>query len=518
MSQKALHKPTIRAIAFTAFAIGLFLLLNLIDFLHLRPQSIHQWRQTVCLNITLNYAEQNNGFLQTETNLLNADQETTGIAMGEFPLFYYLMGKAWQVIGPSEFLYRTTTLLLFISALFAIYKALYRETENFMSSAFLSLIFIVLPVTAYYSVSFLMDGVALSTLILSWYCFYRAYKDRAAIWYILFFVLFTLTGLFKVTLLISVIALLVVSISSWLFPQLIQIKNKHWVVPTIVLLMVAITFNILWYAYAISYNNQHGGWITENGIYPIWELTQEKWAIVFDWVKSYWYKQYAPPWFYILFLFTLISFLKAKAKIKEHRFLAVLTLVTFMGTLTYVLLWIQVFDHHDYYVFAIYPLFFGLVLLGFVSTWQSLTQIGQRVFTAFLGGILLISAVYTGKQLHFRLNGWPNGNGQNEFQAYFDITPYLRNKIGIDRTEKIVAYPDQSVCISLYLADQKGWQMNAEQDTSFLNSKIEKGASYVLVNDSSFYKIQGIEDIGLIQIGRHKGIDVLKVQKTQDAF
>ena len=53
--------------------------------------------------------------------------------------------------------------------------------------------------------------------------------------------------------------------------------------------------------------------------------------------------------------------------------------------------------------------------------------------------------------------------------------------------------------------------MNAQHDTTFLRSRIENGAEYILVNDSSFYTIEGIQDFELKPIGKHKKIDVLKV-------
>ena len=48
----AKHKLTL---LFWALASIQFLILNLDEYIFIRPQSIHQWRQTVSLNIALNF-------------------------------------------------------------------------------------------------------------------------------------------------------------------------------------------------------------------------------------------------------------------------------------------------------------------------------------------------------------------------------------------------------------------------------------------------------------------------------
>jgi len=497
---------------FTLAFLGLFFAMGMQDYMFMRPQSIHQWRQTVCLNIALNFAEQENSLLQPETNLLNADNQTNGIAQGEFPIYYYIIGKIWKITGQQEWIYRLSTLLLFFTALYAIADFIFRETKNLWSAVLVPLFFFVLPVLAYYSVSFLMDGVALSLLILGWYSFYRFQLKDGIKWIVAMFLFFTLTGLLKVTLLISVIALLSFSIAAWLIPGLVFRRKYFWAAPVSLAIIFTIVLNVAWYAFAIDYNNVHHGWVTENGIYPIWELTQERWHTIVDWVLSYWATQYAPPFFYIFFLLILVFLFIQKPKLKKFIFFYWTVGLTLLGSIMYILLWIQVFHEHDYYIIAIYPFFIGVVLFGYFILWEKLTNIGRKVALLFMTIFVVWGGLFSREQLQFRLTGWPNNDGNNTFSSYFDLEPFLRNEIGIDRYEKVVAYPDYSVCISLYLCDQKGWQMSPENNADFLKSRVELGAKYILVNESSFYSIEGIDQFQLKKVGQHKKITVLKIE------
>jgi len=493
----------------------MFFALSMHIYIPLRPQSVHQWRQTVSLNITLNYAAQSNGLLQPETNHLNADKLTTGIAQGEFPVFYYAMGKIWKITGQQEWLYRVVVFAVFLALLYILGLFLFKETNNLLLSVILPQFLLATPVLAYYSVSFLMDIVALSLVGVGWYFFYLFYKNNKYTQLAAAFLLFTLAGLLKVTLLITPVALLGYAIFALIF---IRKKERAFQLnPILVGSFFMLIINAVWYVYALQYNKAHEGWYTENGIYPLWMITAERWQEIQFYIGNYWIYQYAPVVSYVLFLPLLIYFFLHKKKYTPTAiFIYIILAYTAMGTITYVLLWFQVFHEHDYYVIAAYPLFIGILLYSTITL--------HRRWYFFRGGLVLIMLMFflllatyqTRAQLKYRLVGWPNENSEKMFASFFDIEPFLRNEIGLKRTDKVVVYNDPSVCISLYLADQKGWQLTTDAHGGYILQLIEKGATHALINDSTVFALPEIEKVHFDFVGRWKTVDVYKISPNHE--
>ena len=79
--------------------IALFFIYGFHEILFLRPQSIHQWRQTDCLQIAHNYLTDSWNFFSPSIHNLFSDNETTGKTIGEFPLLYYIVAMLWKIFG-----------------------------------------------------------------------------------------------------------------------------------------------------------------------------------------------------------------------------------------------------------------------------------------------------------------------------------------------------------------------------------------------------------------------------------
>ena len=69
-------KKNAQIIIFFSCFIALFLLYQYHTILFLRPQSIHQFRQTICTSITLNYYEHGMKFFIPEVHNLFSDAGT----------------------------------------------------------------------------------------------------------------------------------------------------------------------------------------------------------------------------------------------------------------------------------------------------------------------------------------------------------------------------------------------------------------------------------------------------------
>ena len=498
---------------FILFILGLIYLIGIPDYLNLRPQGPHQWRQSDCLSFTLNYSRQDNSLFEPEIHNLMSDNGESGLTAGEFPLLYYSVGKIWKVTGQQEWLYRLINLSIFILGLFALFKLVKDKTNSHLAAYFLSGMIFTIPVITFYAPNFLSNITALSFVMMGWYFankFYNHRKTRDALLMILFF---TLAPLLKITALISIIALLgVIAISVFVKGKIFtkNLDKKFWI--TVVLGTITILGSVyMWYSYASAYNTLHGGWFTFNNVWPIWEMEQEYLSEAFDFVFDVWVWEYFTPAGYFLLAVSFVGFIFWFKSIPL--FAKLMLLFMLVGNLLYVLLWFKALRDHDYYIINLYalPIFLWVVVLIAAKNKLVLSSFTKKVGVLAALVLLVSSAVYGNKHLYNRYNGWFNNNGNNVHSSFFDITPYLRNELNVKYDERVITYPDPSYCITLYLADQKGWPMNKTNDIEFIEKAIGRSAKYILVNDSSFYDIEGVDELNLEEIGQHKKITVFKI-------
>jgi hypothetical protein len=516
MGQRQYRNSRMKHVAFWLLIAGLFFLLDMQDYLFLRPQGPHQWRQADCASFAQMYAVQNNGLLEPELHQLMSDNGTTGKTAGEFPLLYYAVGQLWKVTGQQEWLFRLINLLLFVGGLFSLFKLSLAEVKSTMMSLLLVAMVFTIPVFIYYAPNFLQNITAFSTVLIAWYWAYRFYRTNSWLAGILTILFFTLAPLLKITAFISILALFGVLVLQMVWPtRIIPVKHKgrFWLVAGLTAAL-SISVNVAWYTYVKSYVALHGGWFTFNDLWPIWKMEAQYIRETLQWVWDVWRKQYFSPagyFFLLVSLFLIVGYRK-----QVPRFLWWMMGITFLGNLTYLLLWFNALHDHDYYLINLY---FLPVLLWFSALYvlkKNLVVSGPGRVLGIMAAALLVgsSVVYDQFNLWYRYNGWMNDNGQNRHASFFDVTPYLRQELHIDRSVPVITYPDPSFSITLYLADQRGWPMRDSWGGDFIESKIKMGAQYILVNDSSFYQKEGLEHLQLTPIGKHKKVDVLQIDRS----
>mgnify|MGYP000092786705 CR=1 FL=1 len=71
-------------------------------------------------------------------------------------------------------------------------------------------------------------------------------------------------------------------------------------------------------------------------------------------------------------------------------------------------------------------------------------------------GIKTTEIPFMATKTEIELRKWFSWNYGNTMKAYETIEPYNR-KLGIMLDDAVIAVPDPSVCITLYLMNQKGW-------------------------------------------------------------
>ena len=96
----------------------------------------------------------------------------------------------------------------------------------------------------------------------------------------------------------------------------------------------------------------------------------------------------------------------------------------------------------------------------------------------------------------------------------FDIEPYLRS-LGIERTDVVYCTPDQSINISLYLADQKGFTDFGSMSLS-LEQKIAKMKEYkvefVILGSRKDYKdVENIDELLGEKVGQTGSTEIFRL-------
>ncbi|TNE29580.1 MAG: hypothetical protein EP346_06000 [Bacteroidetes bacterium] len=501
--------------------LGIFFASESYKYLELRPQGPHQWRQTDCASFTLNYAKDDLPLLEPSIHKLFSDNGTTGKTAGEFPLLYYFVGQVWKVTGQNEPLYRIINLSIFCLGLLALFRAIYPFIRHRALAYLLAALPLSIPVITYYAPNFLQNSTALSMVFIAW-SFVSAFIRNPKIGYALLATLFfALGGLLKITALISFLALLgTLAIDLlWKFDSRVIFKTKK---RAITILSTSAAFvlgsSALWYKMARDYCTEHGGWFTFNDLWPIWRSTPEYIQSTFDRITDYWKFEFFTGAQYILLVLAIVFVL---IKFKRLRFFEK-SMIGFLviGNLSYFLLWFNAAYDHDYYFINLYalPVFLLFVLFKYtdLSRW-----LPKKVSTPVLWALTIValgwSASSASKSLHMRYNGWINGNGHNQFEDFFDITPYLRNELKIDRKVPVIVYPDPSYSISLYLADQVGWPIRRSANAAELWYSINlHQPAYILVNDTTdFNRRNYAEDLPIERVGNHKSVDIYQISKEQ---
>jgi len=194
-------------VVFILFFIIICFIYNYQNIFQLRPRSIHQWRQTDCLSISINYYQNGMNFFSPEIHNLISDNKTSGKTAGEFPLLYYFIAILWKIFGVHEWIYRLVGLILVFIGLYSFFRISDYYIKDIYWSIGLSLLLFTSPIFANYGVSFLTNVSAICIVLAGWWLFLRFYISKSNRLLYLSMLLFLIAGLIKISTLISFIFL-----------------------------------------------------------------------------------------------------------------------------------------------------------------------------------------------------------------------------------------------------------------------------------------------------------------------
>ena len=510
--QKSLYQNLLFVLVFGAVAW----FYNYQEILTYRPTSMHQWRNCVSASMALNYAHEGD-FFHPRTHNLQADEMQSDISVTEFPVFYYLIGMLYRVFGFHEIIYRLMHLLIGFAGLFFLYRTGIRMFGHVAYALTLPLLVFSSPIYVYYLNNFIPDAPSLSIVLIAFYFFYRFYGKGKGADLAIAMLFFALAGLIKPPAFLLYFAILGVLILEWIFGARMRSDRKIFQYPIkqLVMMLGPLILALGWFTYARIYTDTHGGIVSEVELRPIWILSRETiqntWASI---VLKFQNGQYHSPAFLLLsgllFIFVLIRWKK------QNQMMRWLVILTFLGGVSFSLLFYRSLRNHDYYQMN------NLVIpvLVFVTSLLYMKDQHQRIFRSWISHlVILVFVLFTiiscQSLLHSHYyGGWHEWNARERYnKPYNDITPYLRS-LGINRDDKVYCTPDPSINISLYLMDQKGFTDFFRKNQAF-SEKVElfagHGLQYVIIGKDADPDVNP-GDAGLIWIGEHKGAKIYRLE------
>ncbi len=503
-----LSKRLTANILFVSVFIGLFYLYDLNHSLFTPPQSVHIWRQTNCLSLTLNYHQYDLPFLEPEMHNQFGGGGYSGKAAGEFPVIYYFVARLWDVFGAHEWIFKLVQVFILFFGLYALFHGLKYIIKNQLLAGFLSLLIFTSPMVVFYGPNYLPDVPSLSFVFIAWYFVIRFLKNRNVMDLWLSALMFCLAMLLKITAALSFIAL-----GGWIIIEVFLMKKdqcvfcfrwKHFVP-----FLLAIIPVISWYLYVDYYNRIHQGHISFHGIWPIWNMTQEQFSRIIDVLDKIYFKEMFLPFTqyltFAVWLFLIVRIRSLKPVLRY--FIVVLPL----GMAIQLILWFQVLEGHDYYLInlIIVFVFVWAVFLAQLKKMKPQFKIAASVLAV---AFLTWNAIACRDRIQNRYLGWMN-EMYHRMEALTEIEP-LFQEWGVQPEDKVISLPDNTINGSLYYMNRKGY---TEFGSDFTREegfylRIEQGAKYLIVNDSTIINNDHIRPFTQNKLGEYDNIIVYDIQ------
>lgn len=512
------------------FIVCFFFLCLLYQFqntIFYRPKITHYYRQTECLSIALNYYERSMNFFYPELHLLFSDNHTTGYSVGEFPILYYLTALLWKIAGVHEFIPRLVNILLVFLGLFYLFR-LGKNLFDAWWGIIIPLLFFTSPILIYYGNSPMPDSPAFGLALIGIYFFYRFYETALYKHLYWFAAVFLFAGLIKITSLIPFFVAMIIFLAE--ATKILKLKTDakifHKPVLSAIIFSGVIALIACWYVYAIWFNSIHGWAYSDNHINPIWNFTAAENADTLEYFREITSYQLFSPYTFFTFLFiTLLCLLSAK---KVNKLLWVSFFLVLSGTIVYRFLWFPQWKYDEYYM---HPILMCLVITVVTFLCLLKTNSPQILFsrtTKIISAVFLLYNIwYASNNIRMRFGiindgltthkherdewDWFNWNYRAVWEALETIEPYNRS-LGIKKEDLVICIPDQTPCASLYLMNQRGWTSYFADSLCFderaIKEKINEGAKYLFVRDSSGINAESLKQFLQNKIGQYRNISI----------
>ncbi len=481
------------------------------EILFFPPQSIHVWRQCDCTSMALMYAEHGMRFFRPEMHNLHADGQTTGYAVGEFPIIYYFVALLYKLFGHHDFLFRATNLFIFFTGLFVMFKLIYLVSKDYFYAIFFPLLLFSSPLLVYYANNFLPEVPSLGLTLIGWYFFFKMRRQYRPQYLYLSTFFFTMATLIKVSSGISMVLvfglLFLESTNSTTFNKEKKIFRQS--LAAYLGFFAGFILVTAWYLFAIKYNQSHSTIYFRTGIVGFWQTNAKEAEAVSRIFWNNWkFFIFNDSVYFLLGVFLLVVFFIGKSKLH-----ILINLLTIIGIAAFVALWYGLLFQHDYY-FAPLLILAALLFISFSETGNTRFPkiFHHPALKIAFSVILIINVIYASDKISDRYNEFPKNENRVEL---YDIQGFL-DSLHIEKDAKIICTPDPSPNHMLYLLNRQGWSdlYGMNTDSLKISDHIRHGAKYLFVYDSipdanralDSFTDELIGEKGMVQVYKLKGL------------
>lgn len=501
--------------AFIAIFTVLSIHFKFYETINLAPQSTDLWRQADCFSIALNYYQHGFHFFKPQVHFLFTQN---GYAAGEFPIIYFLSAILFKLFGVHYFLFKGLNLGIFFLGLYFLFKLTFKFTNNPILPYFICILYFCTPVIFFYANNFLSDVSALSFNIIGLYFFQKFFDTQEIKILSLAASCFALAGLLKASASILVIAILCAVFFELLFSQgqSIYYNNiKKYKYTIFTQLIFSILLIVAWYSYAIKFNQSNQTVFFGTKAMKGWPIWENNFTQIIDTLNNFKliHVEILSSLNLVLFVICmgLVIFLRKKADAFYIKLLSFLCL----GLCLFIAYFWKGFQDQQYYLV-------NLIILPIITCLLAFNIISQfdinkyKIYTNTTIIFCILFVIYTGKNIYkcYYKGGWRH---QKLADVYYEKN--LENKLlamGINKSSKIISIDDGTPNGTLAMLNRSGWSsygFNRARNfkISEFESKIKMGASFLILNDTSFLKNQTIKMYTQKPIGNYKNLYCYKL-------
>jgi hypothetical protein len=504
---------------------------NYVDYLRMEPRSIHSWRQADCVSFALNFYHDRATFFQPCVS--NLGETGDGKIASDFPLIQYLVAQAWKVTGVNIIVFRAIDVLFLVVGLFFCFKLFaYWFKENYTLALLLTGTIYTSTVLSYYGATTLSDIHAFGLSCMGFY-FFIIWLDKKQLRDLLITVLsFTFAGLFKM----SSGFIYAIAISFFLVRILFNdndSKEGLWSIKHVALLLIPFATWFAWYYHVYLYNKVHDNDFFLIGILPIWEIPSENlYRISVNFIWETLPAALGMPIIVgvcVLTISVLIVNIKNFFTEKYLRLLLPLASIT-----TYLMLFFEVFEVHDYYLINMVPVFVLLIGLLVKQGLESMPPLQYgNILPLSLFMILIVLTLQTQAITNARIGNfdssspslfiskqqseyfaWNKWYDHERYEVLESISEKTLNSIGINASTQVMCLGDITINRGLTLIDRVGYSsfdVPKNLEHVYIEDKKRTGLAYLIVIDSQYLLKENLQPFFKYQVYKEKGTTIFKL-------
>ncbi len=488
---------------FVALLLALYFILDFHNILFFRPQGIHFIRQSDSLSFVANYYK--NGFHFFEPQVFNL-QSTDGKAACEFPILYYITALLYLIFNEHEFILRLLTLSIASAGFLYLFKLILLLLKDVVYAFAFTFLFISSTVLLYYSNNFLPDPSALGFTLIGWYCFFNFFKNgKNKKSLLLCFIFFSLAALLKVTYFINPVAAILSVFTYEFFRKKGFKKGVIKNIFPLILFASSLTLIFLWNAYVLYYNQiNHDNYFLVHAL-PLWDLSKNESAVVWDHILNFWYSKYYYQSTFHVFAMIIIAgifFIR-----KSEKLILIPALFLAAGSTCYFVLFFAAFKYHDYYFITLMPSIIFIIISTFVAIKNKFPKWSNHYAAKSLVILLCVLSLNYAKEklvqryinnedLHSSI-----GTKLADSRKFIDSL--------VPENAKVIIVTDQTPNGALYFINRSGWNIRdtSEKSKADIATYISQGAQYILYTDKKYID----DSFEGKKIGEEKGIVLYKL-------